>query len=42
MNFLKLADADFGVNGGGVQPLVAEKLLDVADVGSALEHVGRR
>jgi hypothetical protein len=28
MNFLKLLDADFGVNGRGVEFLVSEQLLD--------------
>ena len=40
MDFLQLFDRDFGVNGGGVQLLVSEQLLDVTDVGPAFEHVG--
>jgi len=39
VDFLQLADGDFGVNGGGLQLLVSEQLLDVADVRAAFEHV---
>ena len=39
MSGLELFDADFGVDGGGFELFVTEKLLDVADVGSAFEHV---
>ncbi len=31
MDFLQLAAGDFGINGGGLQLLVSEQLLDVAD-----------
>ena len=40
MDFAKVLDADFGVNGGGFELFVAEELLDDADVGPAFEHVG--
>ena len=40
MDFLQLEDAYLGVDRGGVEVLVAEQLLDVADVGPAFEHVG--
>ncbi len=36
---LELLDAHLGVNGGRFELLVAEELLDEADVGSAFEHV---
>ncbi len=36
----ELLDADLGVDGGGFEFFVTEKLLDEADVGSAFEHVG--
>ena len=39
MDGLKLLDADLGVDGGGLELGVAEKLLDVADVGPAFEQV---
>ena len=39
VNFLQLPDADFGVNGGGVEFLMAEQLLDEADVRPVLQHV---
>lgn len=39
MDFLQLADGDFGVNRGRLQLLVSEQLLDVADVRAAFEHV---
>jgi len=39
VDFLQLADGDFGVNGGRLQLLVSEQLLDVADVRAAFEHV---
>jgi len=41
MHLQKLAYRHFGINGGGLQLRMAEKLLDKADVGAALEHVGR-
>jgi hypothetical protein len=41
VNLLKLFDADFGVNGGGVELGVAEQLLDESDVGPVFEHVRR-
>ncbi len=41
VNFLQLLDADFGVDGGGVEFLVPEQLLSEPDVGSVLRHVGR-
>ncbi len=34
------ADGDVGIDLGGVEPGVAEQLLDEADVGPVLEHVG--
>ena len=40
MDFLKLFDADFGVNGGGVEFFMPKKLLDKADVGPIFQHVG--
>ena len=36
----ELLDADLGVNARRFELLVAKELLDEADVGSALEHVG--
>ena len=39
VDFLQLADGDFGVDGGRLQLLVSEQLLDVADVRPAFEHV---
>lgn len=39
VNFLKLLDADFGVDGRGVEQLVAEQLLDEADVRPGFQHV---
>ncbi len=39
MDFLKLFNRDFGVNGRGVEFLVPEQLLNEADVGPVLEHV---
>src|SRR5947207_3622784 len=39
VNFLKLFDADLGVNRGGVEFLVAEQLLNEPDVGAVLQHV---
>ena len=41
MDRLELLDAHLGVNGGGFELLVTEELLDEADVGTALQHVGR-
>ena len=38
---LEGADADLGVDLGGVEAGVAEELLDVADIGAGLVHVGR-
>ena len=40
VNLLEGTDADMGVNLGGVEPGMAEHLLNVADVGSSIEHVG--
>jgi hypothetical protein len=40
VDVLEGADADVGVDLGGVEPGVAEHGLDVADVGAAFEHVG--
>jgi hypothetical protein len=40
VDVLEGADADVGVDLGGVEPGVAEHGLNVADVGSAFEHVG--
>ena len=39
VNFLKLFDADLGVNGRGVELFVAKQLLDEPDVGSVFQHV---
>ena len=39
MDFLQLFDADLGVNGGGVELLMPQQLLDIADVRPAFEHV---
>jgi hypothetical protein len=39
VNLLKLLDADFGIDRGGVEFLVSEQLLDEADVGPVLQHV---
>ena len=39
MDFLKLLDRDFGVNGGRFEFFVAEELLDEADVRTAFEQV---
>jgi len=39
VDFLQLADGDFGVNGGRLQLLVAEQLLDETDVRAVLQHV---
>jgi hypothetical protein len=39
VNLLQLFDGDFGVNGGGVQLLVSEQLLDETDVGPVFQHV---
>jgi len=36
---LKLVDVDLGVNGGGLQFLVTEQLLNEPDVCAAFEHV---
>ncbi len=41
MDGFELLDADLGVDAGRFELLVAEELLDEADVGSAFEHVGR-
>lgn len=38
---LKLADRDPGVAGGGLDAAVAQQLLDVTDVGPALEQMRR-
>lgn len=40
VDLLQLLDADLGVNLGGGEFGVAEKLLDEADVGSVFEHQG--
>ena len=40
MDVLEGADADVGVDLGGVEPGMAEHGLNVADVGAAFEHVG--
>jgi len=40
VNFLKLFDAHLGVDGGGVEFLVAEQLLDETDVRAVFQHVG--
>lgn len=37
VDLLELGDADLGVQGGGVGAGVAEKLLDVALIGTAFE-----
>ena len=39
MNGLQFGDVDGGVGGRGFQAFVSEKLLDVADVRPALQHV---
>ncbi len=39
VDFLELADGDLGVDGGGLELGVSQELLDVPDVGPALEHV---
>ena len=41
MDFAQLHDADVGVDLGGVEPGMAEHLLDEPDVGPVLQHVGR-
>ena len=41
MDFPELHDGDVGVDLGGVEPGMAEQLLDEADVGPVLQHVGR-
>ena len=40
VNVEQLADRDLGVDGRRFQLFVPEQLLDVADVGSAFQHVG--
>ena len=40
VNFLKLFDADFGVNGRGVELFMAQQLLDEPDVSAVFQHVG--
>ena len=39
VNFLKLFDADFGVDGRGVELFVAKQLLDKPDVRPVFQHV---
>ena len=41
VNFLKLFDADFGVDGRGVELFVAKQLLDKPDVRPVFQHVRR-
>ena len=41
VDFLKPFDADFGLDGGGVEFLVPEQLLDESDISPVLQHVGR-
>jgi hypothetical protein len=41
VNFLKLFDADLGVNRRGVEFFMAEQLLDKPDVRPVFEHVRR-
>ena len=36
----ELLDGDLGVDASGVETGMTKQLLDVADVGSAFEHVG--
>ena len=40
VDFAELVDAHFGVDGGGFELFVAEQLLDEADVGSVVVHLG--
>ena len=40
MDGFELLDAHVGVDGRGFELLVAEELLDEADVRAAFEHVG--
>jgi len=40
VDFLELGDADLGVDLRGVEPRVAEQLLDGADVRAVVVHVG--
>ncbi len=42
VDLTKLDDGDVRVDPGGVEPGVAEQLLDEADVGPVFEHVGRK
>ena len=39
VNLLKLFDADFGVNGRGVEFFVSKQLLDKPDVSAVFQHV---
>ena len=41
VHLLKLADRNVGVDLRGVQPRVAQHFLDIPDVGSSFQHVGR-
>ena len=41
MDLQEPLDRDLGVDGGRLQALVPEELLDIPDVGPALEHVCR-
>jgi len=41
VNLAQLHDRDVGVDLGGIEPGMAEHLLDEADVGPVLQHVGR-
>lgn len=38
VDFPQVLDGDFGVDGGGVEAFVAEKLLDQANVGSVMAY----
>jgi len=40
VDFLELLDGDLGIDLGRVQALMAEHLLDVADVGAVFQHFG--
>lgn len=41
VSVVQLLDGEFGLDGGGVEFLVTEQLLDEPDIGSVLQHLGR-